>query len=383
MAAAPKTCAIIGAGAIGGFYGLLLHKAGHRVRFLVRESPRWEALQKLLLEKGWHLGCSAEPSWEAVMQPKDVPDCFTTDPAKALAGVDYVLVATKRTENMAVHEKLMRHNITCPVVFLQNGINICKPLGEVPYQAIETVVLFNAVNDMEAGKIILTQERSDAKLILDAKQPASAELAEILNNTGVVAKADPEFAAIQSGKLRVNLINAVNALSGMTIEPMMGQAGYRLVLAEIVSEAMAVFNRAGIHPKDARTPYLTGEMYIWLLRAPQWVYHRTLARQVRGRGKGRTSMAQDLIAGRVPTEIDFLNGEIARMGKEYGIPTPANDKIIELIKEAERKNAGSPNIPPDELARQIGASPGHQALSVVLLVGALLVLSVALFVAWL
>lgn len=47
-------------------------------------------------------------------------------------------------------------------------------------------------------------------------------------------------------------------------------------------------------------------------------------------------MLQDLERGK-RTEIDYINGVVCRGGRKCGIPTPFNDKIVELVKEAEAK----------------------------------------------
>jgi 2-dehydropantoate 2-reductase len=57
-----------------------------------------------------------------------------------------------------------------------------------------------------------------------------------------------------------------------------------------------------------------------------WGRHRAL----------KASMLQDLEKG-IPCEIDFINGYVAQKGREFGIETPYNDKIVELVKEAEAK----------------------------------------------
>ena len=49
---------------------------------------------------------------------------------------------------------------------------------------------------------------------------------------------------------------------------------------------------------------------------------------------GRSSLLQDIIKGR-PTEIDYLNGYLVKRGKEAGIPTPANEAALSLVKEIE------------------------------------------------
>jgi 2-dehydropantoate 2-reductase len=45
-------------------------------------------------------------------------------------------------------------------------------------------------------------------------------------------------------------------------------------------------------------------------------------------------MLQDVEARR-PTEIDYLNGGIARFGRGHAVPTPLNDAIVALIKGVE------------------------------------------------
>jgi len=49
-----------------------------------------------------------------------------------------------------------------------------------------------------------------------------------------------------------------------------------------------------------------------------------------------SSTAQDLDRGR-PTEIDALNGCIARLGAKLGVPTPVNHALFTLVKLAEQK----------------------------------------------
>ena len=50
--------------------------------------------------------------------------------------------------------------------------------------------------------------------------------------------------------------------------------------------------------------------------------------------KIKSSSLQSLNRGK-PTEIDYLNGYIAEKGKRMGIPTPINDRIIQIIKDIE------------------------------------------------
>jgi 2-dehydropantoate 2-reductase len=57
-------------------------------------------------------------------------------------------------------------------------------------------------------------------------------------------------------------------------------------------------------------------------------------KKVWGRHNNKASMLQDLEKGK-KTEIDYINGIVCRGGRKCGIPTPFNDKVVELVKEAE------------------------------------------------
>ena len=54
-----------------------------------------------------------------------------------------------------------------------------------------------------------------------------------------------------------------------------------------------------------------------------------------GGGEHRPSMGQDMVKGR-RTEIEFLNGLVARKGEEIGIATPANVVLTDIVKRVER-----------------------------------------------
>jgi len=57
-----------------------------------------------------------------------------------------------------------------------------------------------------------------------------------------------------------------------------------------------------------------------------WTQHRQL----------RASMLQDLEKGR-DTEINYINGVVRDTGRQFGIPTPFNDRVIELVVEAQSR----------------------------------------------
>lgn len=347
---------IIGAGAIGGYVGILLHCAGIKVRFLLRDSASSKAQQEILQETGLTALCSTDAKFKKVIKPNEIAEIFTRDDS-CLQDCTCILVGTKRTQNIAVHKQLLDAHVKCPVAFLQNGLLITETLEPKAYEQIECVVDFNTVYDMKAGTITLSQSMEESALILDARQSSAAALSPELARMPIKIILEKEFPAAQRGKLLMNLTNAVNALSGKNLLPMFMEAEYRQVLAYSIEEAKAVFVASGLPPKAPKpSDAMALRLFVCLLRSPDCIFNATVGKKLRGRGDGNTSMAQDLAAHRVPTEIDFLNGEIVRLGQKHKVPTPVNEKLIDLIKMAEEDNAGSPRISSDVLMSRTGVT---------------------------
>lgn len=345
---------IVGAGAIGAFVGLLLDAAGFRVRFLQRDSQTARKQRALLATNGLVGVCSTDPYFRVEITAERVASCFTTDPA-CLKTCTFVLVATKRTSNPEVVKQLAAQGVQCPVVFLQNGLRIGTDFGEVSFEVMQSVVTFNVVYDIASGVVTLGQLMSTAKLVLDGQSHSAGYLAALLSKLPIRVLAIAPLLPIQAGKLLQNMTNAVNALSGVAILPMFSQLPYRLVVAASMDEAMKVFAAAGVVPLG--TTFLECvqlRFLLQLMRAPQWFFMAVLGKKLKGRGAGRTSMAQDLDARRVPTEVHFLNGEIVRMGEVFRIPTPVNKALVAAVEHAEKKNLGCPAWTGKDLMTAVG-----------------------------
>jgi len=386
---------IVGAGAIGTFVGLVLHDVGFKVRFLQRESSTAQA-QRGVLEKVGLVGlCSTDPSYRTEISADRVGEMFTTDPT-CLTACSYILVATKRGANAAVLKQLVDNGVKCPVFLLQNGLSASKGMqASTDFEVIETVVSFNVVYDGSKGTATLAQSKAEAKLLFDGSRTAGKQLAKLLMEVGRQPTSDSRgadrasdsslaflgrgsglpFTAVaaapllgyQAGKLVLNMTNAVNApsaadpglstkASGRPIKPMFMDAAYRVVLAACIKEVQDVFAAAGIRPVGtSRQENFQLRFLPYLLLSPSWLFSMVVGRKLKGREHAFTSMAQDLMARRVPTEIDFLNGEISKMAVEYNIEAPINRALIEAVKLAEMQNDGCPQYSGESLMALTGA----------------------------
>jgi len=136
-----KTYAIIGTGAVGGFYGAKLQKAGYRVSFLLRSDYQY------VIEKGLII--------ESVDGDFTLPEVDAYNDVKKMPTADVVVVALKATQNHLLPELLLplvKKNTI--VLLLQNGINIEPEI----YQIIGGNTLIGGLcfvcsNKVGAGKI--------------------------------------------------------------------------------------------------------------------------------------------------------------------------------------------------------------------------------------
>ena len=155
-----------------------------------------------------------------------------------------------------------------------------------------------------------------------------------------IQEEDP-IAPEQWTKLLVNLNNAINALSGVPTREMILSRDYRRIVAKVLEEALGVLEVAGFETAKFRGVPLRAMAFIMKLPTP--LVRLVIRAQLRIDPDARSSMWQDLSRGRV-TEVDDLNGEIVRVAQEHGIAAPLNERIVELVRDAERAGTGSPGL---------------------------------------
>ena len=145
---------------------------------------------------------------------------------------------------------------------------------------------------------------------------------------GLPLERHADLRAVQWGKLLLNLNNPVNALSGLPLRAELMQRGYRRAFAALIDEALAALQAAGIAP--ARVTPLPPERLPAVLRLPDWLFRIVAARMLRIDAKARSSMADDVAAGR-RTEVDALSGEVVRLAQAHGLSAPLNALMVELL----------------------------------------------------
>ncbi|MGB1720352.1 MAG: 2-dehydropantoate 2-reductase [Paracoccaceae bacterium] len=315
-----KVC-IFGAGAIGGYMGVKLAKAGADVS-LVARGPHLAAMQ----EKGLTL---IEEEGETTTVPVTASD----DPA-ALGVQDYVIVTLKAHSVPPVVSKMVpmigpnttivsgvngvpwwyfhklegahegtRLDSVDPGNVQWNGFGPDRVLGCVVYPAAE-VIEPGVIKHIEGNRFSLGEPDG-------SKSDRAQALSKILANAGLKAPVRPKLRDEIWVKLWGNLsFNPISALTHATLDVLCTDEGTRAVARNMMVEAQEIAERLGVKfPIDVDRRIAGGAAV----------------------GAHRTSMLQDLDQGR-PMEIDALVASVQELGRVTGVPTPTIDTVLGLIR---------------------------------------------------
>lgn len=334
MAEAPRV-AILGAGSVGCFIGGAWAAAGVPVTFIGRARIADEiAADGLTLTdySGWRVRL-------------DRPD-FTTK-ASPLADADVIALCVKSTGTASAAKEIGRHaKKGVLVVSFQNGvsnIDTLRALLKSRFEAVQGMVPYNVAH-LGHGRFhkgvagdLHAEDVAPLRRLAEAAGPGPAQL-----------RLETNMAAIAWGKLLINLNNAVNALSGRTLLEQLRQRDYRRVVAASIVEALGLLDAAGIEP--ATIGPVPPRLLPHAIGAPNLVFNNLFLRIQKIDARARSSMADDLKAGR-RTEIDYLNGEVVKLARRLGRPAPVNEAIVALIRQAE---AGVEHLwQPDQLRAHV------------------------------
>jgi 2-dehydropantoate 2-reductase len=310
---------VYGAGSIGCYVGGRLAAGGAEVVFVGR--------QRLAAEVASH-GLTLTDLHGAALRV-DAPR-YVTEP-DAAAGADLVLVTVKSGATAEAAAALAPHlKAGAVVISFQNGLRNAAALREHLPEAtvLPGMVGFNVVHSGE-GRF---HQGTDGHLGVQ-DHAALDGFAPLFASAGFTLAREADLHGSQAAKLLLNLNNAVNALSGLPLKTELSQRAYRRCLALAQREALAAYKAAGLRP--AKTAGLDPRLLPVLLGLPDALFTRVAAKMLAVDPHARSSTQDDLAAGR-PTEVDYLNGEIAALAAEHGLAAPVNARLAALVHAAEQ-----------------------------------------------
>ena len=320
---------VIGAGALGCLFAARLTLAGHEVQLVARGGAR-----SAIREGGVHVA--------GRFGAADVPVAVVN----SLRDVELVLVAVKAHDTasaLSEHREALQGRT---VVLLQNGIAGFAIASELlPDAQLFGALSLIAVNVIEPGRVFVTN--AQPTFVGRGSGPADADsrtLAETLNEA-LPTEAIDNFAGALWTKLVLNMVNALPAITGLSVQEVVANRRLNRVLAESMRESVRVAHAAGIHFADLHT--LRAERIERLDREPAW-RTRALTRSI-AKGMGPipnlASMLQSIQRGR-STEVEFINGAVVRAAEAHGCDAPLNRALTSLVHEVE---AGRSPLGPVEL----------------------------------
>jgi 2-dehydropantoate 2-reductase len=323
VAKAPETLphiVIHGAGSIGCYVGACWALAGLSVSFIGRQSIGEEiAANGLTVTDG--------EGRRIELRPDEVD--FATDPSE-LARAGIVALCVKSTGTQAAAREIQTNARPGTVVIsFQNGVsNVDVLKAALPgFTILQGMVPFN-VAKMPNGR----WHKGVAGTLWAEDHEVTRALAERLGKGPGALRLSDDMKGVAWGKLLINLNNAVNALSGKPLLDQLSDRDYRRVVAASQVEALEILAAAGIAP--AQIGPISPKLLPHVIAAPDFLFRTTILKMQKIDADARSSMADDFAAGR-PTEIDYLNGEVVKLAQALGRRAPVNERIVELVRQAE------------------------------------------------
>lgn len=298
--------AVVGPGAMGSLFGGLLARAGEDIWMVGRVGPKVEALQRngLELEEGGRRETFAVKA--------------TTEVA-TVGATDLVLICVKGYDTAAAAQAARA--LLGPetlVLTLQNGLGNAETIAAAVGEERTLVgVTAHGATLLGPGRV---SHRGAGDTVFGPLRGAPVsrvtEIAAVFSRAGIASRATPDPLPEVWGKLLTNAgINALTAICRLRNGDLLAHDGTRELLAAAVREGAAVAAAKGI-----RLPY------------PDPVAHTEEV--ARATGANYSSMLQDVLARR-RTEIDTINGALAREGASVGVPTPVNATLASLVRTIE------------------------------------------------
>ncbi len=296
---APLQVAVLGAGAVGCFYGGMLARAGHRVTLIGRPQhvQVFEAqglrMQTLAFDETVKLHASTE--------------------ASAVAGADLVLFAVKSPDTETAGAQMREHlKPGALVLCLQNGVDNAERLRAVLTGVqVAAAVVYVATEMAGPGHL---RHHGRGELVIEPST-ASERVVQALAAAGVPTEISDNVRGALWAKLILNCAyNALSAVGRIAYGELVQQPGVKDTMRDVVAECRAVAAADGVT--------LPGDVDAAVRRIAE-----TMPSQY-------SSTAQDLMRGK-PSEIDHLNGHVVRRGEALGVPTPANRVLWAVVKLVE------------------------------------------------
>jgi 2-dehydropantoate 2-reductase len=319
----PLKILCFGMGAIGTYIGGSLAASGCEVTYVEQPGN---------FPDGSTIDLTIRLSNENTLSPKvkvttNIDEIFNQDK------FDLALLAVKAFDTSQLIKDLIPYaHLLPPILCLQNGVEnevlIEEKLG---YGTVIGASITTAVRRMGLGDVRLEKLRGVA---IENRSPFTQTLIDVFNAAGLNTRGIPDRDSMKWSKLLTNLqVNASSAILNWTPSQVLSNpVTYQIEVLQL-KEALAVMQKLRLKIVD-----LPGTPVKFLIKAMTSI-PISLGRFIIGiplskaRGGKMPSLQIDLEAGRLRSEVEFLNGAVARFGARYQVATPVNQALTEVLTE--------------------------------------------------
>lgn len=311
--------AIYGAGSLGTILGAFITRGGGDIELINRNIKHVEALQK----NGAHVTGTVD----------FVQKVTVYTPDQMSGKYDVIFLMTKQQHNQEVVTFLKDYlSEDGVIVTLQNGLpepQISEIVGKD--RVLGCTVAWGATMT-EPGVSELTSAPDSLTFSLGylGDKPGNHfnEVKELLEKMGPV-EVDENFIGTRWSKLLINAsFSGMSAVCGSTFGQAAKEKASRKIVQAIIKECIEVCKAGGIKIEP-----IQGKDVVKLLDYNNPV-KKAISFAIKKHALLKASMLQDIEHGK-KTEVDAINGSVCAYGRKVGVPTPCNDKVVEIIHDIE------------------------------------------------
>jgi len=296
--------AFIGAGAIGGLFGGLLHNSGHEIIFIEREHK----IPKLTSN-----GLKIEMPDSSTITVKAL---FKAS-LGGLKDIDLCVIAVKAYDTASAASHIAKANLGCPVILLQNGLGIEEEAENILNRAVARGVTNCGAMVEEVGVV---KVQGIAKTVLGAKSEdllsTCSEFSDALREAGLPAEVTKNIeGAIWTKAIINSSINPLGTLLNMRNGELLENEHTKTLMAMVATESYRVALSLGIK-LEVENPIEE------VFKVAKATYNN------------KNSMLMDVLRGK-RTEVDYINGAIWRLSAKGSMDAPLNRALYLMVKALE------------------------------------------------
>lgn len=309
-----KKIIVLGAGAVGCYFGGLLARAGNNVQLIARDH-HVQAIKK----KGLFLECQSFQEHISI-------EASTT--IECIADADLILVCVKSPDTQsAILEVKDQIKPEAIVVSLQNGVDNAERIRQLISNQVFSAVVYVATSMSGDGHV---KHFGRGDLIIgntddhQSTAPQIQQVCDLFLNAGIPCKISENIKKELWLKFLVNCsYNGISAIGQISYGEMVQQPAIQKLINDLTSEFLMVAYQEGIQISAKEAKEVNEQIA------------KTMISQ-------KSSTAQDLFRQK-PTEIDYLNGLVVHKANQHRLDVPNHRAIYALVKMLENKIKSNSN----------------------------------------